>query len=69
MNSLNNLSNKINDMNKVICMHSNNILNDSNNDDINDSINTTPTYSDILRINNNGPASNSSIYTEKKITI
>ena len=40
MNSLNNLSNKINDMHKVICMHSNSIINDSDNDDINNSINT-----------------------------
>ena len=48
MNSLNNLSNKINDMHKVICMHSNSIINDSDNDDIKNSINTTPTYSDIL---------------------
>ena len=48
MNSLNNLSNKINDMHRVICMHSNNIINDSDNDDINNSINTTPTYYDIL---------------------
>ena len=66
MNSLNNLSNKINDMHKGICMHSNSIINDSDNDDINNSINipTNPTYSDILRINNNGPTSTSSIYNK-----
>ena len=66
MNSFNNLSNKINDMHKVICMHSNNIINNSDNDEINNSINTTPTYSYILRINNNGPTSTSSIYNEQK---
>ena len=39
MNSLNKLSNQINDMHKVICMHYKNIINDSDNDDINNSIN------------------------------
>ena len=58
MNSLNNLSSKINEM------HSDSIINDSDNDDINNSSNTTPTYSDILRINNNGPTSTSSIYNK-----
>ena len=61
INSLNKLSNKINDMHKVIFMHSNNISNASDNYEINNSLNTTPTSSDILRINNNGLTSTSSI--------
>ena len=63
MNSLNKLSNKINDMHKVICTHSNNIIKDSYNDDINNSINT---YLDILRINNNRHTFTSSVYNEQK---
>ena len=50
MNSLNNLSGKINDMHKVICMHSDSIINDSDNDDINNSINTTPIGVSILTL-------------------
>ena len=45
-------------------MNSNKIINSSDNNDINNSINTTPTYSDILQINNNWPTSTYSIYNE-----